>query len=557
MINFTQDDVMLVLRQSAISPRMKIKIEVLNDADMTTAGTIWGTVGGSFSIDGSSDVRRSGSIEIHPTLVENIKIQEGELIWLDKDLHIYVGLYDFLNEEYRYWSMGYYVYTDASIEYNATSNSISLNIADFWKKIDGTKNGQLGALTVEIPAYEENDDGSVASYNTIRDVIISTLENMAGITDYLIDEIGTKLGLEYYNDDYETYRENNEDWNAVPYDLEFSAGCSVADILVELRDLYSQWEMFFEPESNIFTCQMIPNGDDDDAVITNDFFQRVLISESTDIDMTTVRNVCEVWGQVIETDFYSEDVTYSDGVYSADVTSYVAEDDDDPSYTSGDTVALKVPSANDENSCINLCELGAIPIRYQSDDSAVEAGAFEADTVYCFKIRKIKEDDEYIYVAYYLGQWQAHAVNVLTDGSTSDETTTVYGTECTLYSEEYFYALTGAERIDFMVVEDSPFTVQKLGVILDVKTGDEYDNITSNDLAAERAEWENWKNARMTDTISIQTIFVPFYDVNQKVTYQPINEDAPCEYMIQSVSHDLDGYTSTLSMYRYYPYYMS
>ena len=105
------------------------------------------------------------------------------------------------------------------------------------------------------------------------------------------------------------------------------------------------------------------------------------------------------------------------------------------------------------------------------------------------------------------------------------------------------------------IVAVSPFAIEKLGEIPDIKTGGEYENITSNDLAADRAKWENWKNCRLTDNITITTALLPFLDVNKKVSYKRSDSDTEHQYIISSISHDFSGYTSTISMYRFYPLY--
>ena len=99
--------------------------------------------------------------------------------------------------------------------------------------------------------------------------------------------------------------------------------------------------------------------------------------------------------------------------------------------------------------------------------------------------------------------------------------------------------------------------MQKLGVILDVKTGNEYENITSDSLALSRAKYENWKNCRLTDNITITTSLLPFMDVNKKITYKPSDSDEVHQYITTSVSHDFSGNTTTIQMYRFYPLYQN
>lgn len=109
--------------------------------------------------------------------------------------------------------------------------------------------------------------------------------------------------------------------------------------------------------------------------------------------------------------------------------------------------------------------------------------------------------------------------------------------------------------MELEIIPNSPFTVQKLGEIPDIKTGGDYDRITSDSLALSRAKWENWKNSRLTDSITLTTNLVPFYDVNLKVLYQTSCSSAPKQYIIKSVSHDFSSGTSTLSLMKFYPLY--
>ncbi len=129
------------------------------------------------------------------------------------------------------------------------------------------------------------------------------------------------------------------------------------------------------------------------------------------------------------------------------------------------------------------------------------------------------------------------------------------GETCERYSKEYFQKFYHCERVDLTVTPNSPFTVEKIGEIPDVKVSGEFENITSDDLAADRARWENWKNCRLTDNITITTILLPFLEVNKKVSYKRSDADRAHQYIISSVSHDFTGYRTTITMYRFYPLY--
>lgn len=536
----TQEDLLIVLQQSAAST-LKLKIEVL-DSNQTIIGSLeCGLQSGSMSINGESDIRRTASFTIQPTLKEKIKLTENSLLWLNKDIRVSVGLYHPGTRQYKYYPLGCYVYTDTSGTYDATADHLTINCADFMKKLDGTKNGQLGALTIRFPAYQENEEtGEVVKYNIIRNAVIDTLEKLAHITNHRIDDIGEYKGLPDYNENWQQYREENETWNAIPFDQEFSSGCSVLSILTAFRDLYSNYEMFFDMESNAFICQLKPMCYEDDIYLDNRFLQKVLLSESTSVDMTAVRNICEVWGKVIDADYYSEECICSDNIYYSTIPGY------ENGYYNGDVIALKIPAANQENAQININGFGPVGIFNEANEKPLEANRLKPGNVYAFKVKKDK--------TYLLGQWQVHAVNVLTNGKKSGQFVTGSdGIEYELYSKEYFQKFYNCERVDMTVIEDSPFTVEKLGEIPDVKVSGEYENITSDDLAAYRAKWENRKKCRLTDNITITTVLLPFLDVNKKVSYKRSDSDAEHQYIISSVSHDFSGCTTTITMYRFYP----
>lgn len=548
----TQEDLTLVLSQSAAMQTMKLKIEVL-DKNQKIIGTLETDItSGNMSINGESDIRRTANFVVQPTLKEKIKLTENSLLWLNKDIRMFVGLYNCRTKQYKYYPLGCYVYTDTSGTYDSTTNNLTVNCSDFIKKLDGTKNGQLGTLFINYPAYEENiETGEVIKYNIIRNAVIETLEKMAKITNHRIDDIGEYKALPDYNDAWEQYRKENITWNAIPYDQEFSSGCSVLSILTTFRDLYPNYEMFFDMETNTFVCQQKPMCYEDDIYLDNTFLQKVLISENTNIDMTTVRNICEVWGKVIDIDFYSETCTYTNNVYSSTIVGYEDE------YCNGDIIGLKLPASNQIGASININNFGAIGIYNDATEELIKANELKSNHIYAFKIKKIRIDGQDIIKAYILGQWQVHAINILTNGKKSEKYVTHSdGESFELYSKEYFQKFYNCECVDFTVVEDSPFTIEKLGEILDVKTGDGYENISSDNLAADRAKWENWKNCRLTDNITITTALLPFLDVNKKVSYRRSDSDVEHQYIISSISHDFSGYTTTITMYRFYPLYI-
>lgn len=91
-----------------------------------------------------------------------------------------------------------------------------------------------------------------------------------------------------------------------------------------------------------------------------------------------------------------------------------------------------------------------------------------------------------------------------------------------------------------------------------VCSGDEYDNIYSNDLAEQRARYEIYLHSRLHDNISIETVPIYWLDVNQIIEFNlPQSEDGESDlWLVKSINTNInvDG-TQTITAMRYYPLY--
>ena len=549
----TDEDLELITLQNPI--KYVARFEVF-DANEQIIDEVDGIIeAGDYSISSDSDVRRTVSLTIAPSQLHphNMIFEEGGNIWLDKTVHLKIGIIDIRTGEVKYYPSGYYEYTDVSGHYDVATNNLTVSLNDFMVLLDGTKNGQIGALSTIIPAYKEDPTtGEVIEHNYIRDAMISTVSQLGKVKECYVEDIGEAFGTERFNKNYEEYRYLHPLWASVPYDLEFGTGTSVLDIVRSLRDLYPNYEAFFDPINyNSFICQQIPSCLGDEPTFYNDFMQYAVISEDTSVDLTTVKNICEVWGQIIETDFYTEDCEmYNDTEIRCNVAAY--EED----YKNNDKVAIMMPETSEAELYININELGKIPVYDRNTEDFYEPHTFEKNHVYVFQIDRSRIEGVTHTKFYYIGSWQVHAIDVLVDGTyTAGTHTCSDGTVVKKYSKEYFQDVYNCKTVHLTIYPDSPYTVQKLGELLDVKSGDEYDNITSDYLAEQRAIYENWKNCRLTDYITITTLLVPFYDVNVKVRYKPAREEEERDYIISQISHNFDSLTSTIQMYRFYPLY--
>ena len=551
----TSEDIHLIKQPSV---ECFIRINILNE-DGTVLDSLDGIIaGGANTIDANSDIRRTCSFTIIPTRKQEIKVNEASYIWLNRTIKVEVGIKNIRTKEIKWYSQGYYIYTDTSGSYDASTNTLQVNCADFMALLDGSRNGTLGQLQTIIPAYQENNNtGAVIEYNYIRDAIIYTVGQLGRISAIQVEDIGEYKGLEAKNPSgYQAYRAANPTWNCIPYDLEFSSGDTVLGLLTTLRDLYPNYEMFFDI-NNIFVCQMKPSGYDDDIVLSNDYLQQILISEnteSTNSDFTEVKNISEVWGEVIEADFYTESgVTYSGNVYYVPNSAYISGGEN--RYYNGDKIAFKVPVSNSANPSVNIQNLGAIPIYDGENLNRLNAGILIANRTYTFKIKRRYVNGTYDTRAIYMGQYQPHGMTVLLSKAHHDERyITNKGVNVELYSPEYFFELydVSPHALTRTINPDSPFTIEKIGSILQVETRE---SCTTDDLALAQSNYNNYVSTRLTDNITITTLLVPFLDVNVKVSYKPYNSEVENQYIIDTISHNFESGTSQITMHRFYPLY--
>lgn len=534
MKTVSQDDIYLLYnRHKNVYARLEL-LEKNSSGSFNVLDVIEGNiVSGDYSEDAESEVRRTLSFNLVVT-DRSYTVGEFNRIWVDKYVRVYVGQKESRNKNIYWYTKGVYIFDDAQTTFSATDNSITISCSDLVSTLDGTHNGQIDAVTVKIP------QGSI-----IRDAMIQTVTQLGGITSYRVDDIGEYTCLEGIVEDYLERRELYPEWNQVPYDLEFSTGATVWEIVCELRDLYPGFEAYFDEEGT-FICQRIPNCDADDIVLSNDTLSRLVVSENSSVDLSTVRNVTRIYGASIETDRYSDTCTTENNVYKVSFDTFTLADNI--------IVGVKVNSKNVDNmklqisyndgstEAIDIVERNVnIIVKDQSgniiidnnvpNDSEVEitttvsyepcaAGKFESGKVYCFKYSKCLNTGEEEAKMYwvYQGQYQVEALYKNEDTGTA-------------------------------------FCVQKIGERLQVLSGGEFDDITTDTLAMENASYQTWLKSRLNETITLECMDIPFLEVNTKVEYKPKNSDSTEYYIIKRIQESFMQGVMTIEMMRFYRLY--
>lgn len=294
----------------------------------------------------------------------------------------------------------------------------------------------------------------------------------------------------------------------VPNDIEIAQGGTVWNIVTQLRDILPRYETFFDVDG-VFIYQPIPTGSGDPVIIDDTIWPNLLIDESINNDFESVKNYIEVYGRTLDPSYFSTNTTYSGSTLSLTVADYPT------ALTDNTIVGFTTPSTGD------ISATGGISLKMNSltTSTLYEYGTNNPVTAL---------DNETYYVAYYNQGW-------------------------------YLMGHQQPVGIAYDDNPDSPFYVNgSIGRIRHVLYGGEYENITSDKLALERAKYELWKSTRLQDSITLTSIPNPWLDVNVLISHaiRGKSQENAAQYIIKSISTDygIEG-TQSINAITYYPLY--
>ena len=295
---------------------------------------------------------------------------------------------------------------------------------------------------------------------------------------------------------------------AVPNDIEIAQGGTVWNIVTQLRDILPRYETFFDVDG-VFIYQPIPTGSGDPVIIDDTIWPNLLIDESINNDFESVKNYIEVYGRTLDPSYFSTNTTYSGSTLSLTVADYPT------ALTDNTIVGFTTPSTGD------ISATGGISLKMNS---------LTASVLYEYGTNNLVThlDNETYYVAYYNQGW-------------------------------YLMGHQQPVGIAYDDNPDSPFYVNgSIGRIRHVLYGGEYENITSDRLALERAKYELWKSTRLQDSITLTSIPNPWLDVNVLISHaiRGKSQENAAQYIIKSISTDygIEG-TQSINAITYYPLY--
>ena len=295
----------------------------------------------------------------------------------------------------------------------------------------------------------------------------------------------------------------------VPYDIQIDQGGYAFDILSKLRDIMPKYQMYFDVDG-VFHYEPIPSGEDEPVLITDDIWNSVVTGETINTDFTTVKNYIEVYGRTHEVQYYDANPIFTRvGQIMVNVSFNIPAYQDSEYSLIGFTSPSGVPSGGIFRISINNTAIGTLK---------VNGGTLQANQYYVIQRIPVNSSDDKFE---FLGGLQAKSIWQDTN-------------------------------------PESPFYVNgPVGIIREVLCGGEYENITSDTLAQQRAELEGYWKCRLNDNITLNVVPIPWIDVNIVVSHAPKQGDVTNRYIIKSYSVDYGSVSSTMSitMITFYPYY--
>lgn len=485
-------------------------------------------------------------------------------------------------------------YFDMNIGFNITNHTFNSVYKDYsvYISINRCKHFILKSTDKKIIKYSDliigqdyvcnfygntNEDYCFILYNpnTISGAMTSVIQQYSPF-NYLIETIGSNLT--YPDGSNPTY---------IPYNLDFGTGATQWDIIVKLRDLITGYSTFFD-EYGTFCCKAIPTCESDEILLDERVFEPLVISEKSTYELNSIKNVTEVWGGSQETDRYDEkpsitiDTKNKKVIIDVAYNQYACDEhgshNSPYNYSTSELLGFTMPkiSESDINIAINEKYPIYIRVNYEKDQSTGETlpeillindyanknltplDYLTAEYGYCFKPQY---NDGLTWYAVFYGEFQPHAVCLLVDEYPNAEQINADKIKYNCRQISYIYNkglvttyLNGKEST-YVLEEDCPYTINKIGELPQVLSGDDYDSIYTTDLARQRAEYEAWKAGRLTDSITIETKLIPFINTEIKIKYKSIRTGSVNTYIIDKIEHSFTNFTTTIEMHKFYATY--
>lgn len=256
-------------------------------------------VSGNFTFDGSSSMRRTGTLNMIADDIENDLTHTRYLLSINKKIEVLIGFTN-TTDQYKdfpilWFPQGVYVIISPNISHNNEGINISLTLHDKMALLNGECGGTFPASVMFHEVEDIDEDGNIQIIQpTIYQIIQELVHHFGGeqLGKIIISDIDNKakkvmkwIGstpFYYYKQEVKgvfqnffnvNYPQNTEDITSIYYgqdvgyivtdfiypgELVSNAGDSVVTILDQIKNLLGNYEYFYDIEGN-FRFQEIKN----------------------------------------------------------------------------------------------------------------------------------------------------------------------------------------------------------------------------------------------------------------------------------------------------------
>jgi hypothetical protein len=521
---------------------LNYQFQVVDDISGVVLSDTW-------TISATSDIRRTGTLVILPDNDEAYKIQAGSKIFLDKYVQVYIGIKDETTNEIVYNNMGIYLINNPTHTFDSTNNSITLQLVDLMAKLTGLRNGNLAGYEYQLKEGQN-----------VKEIIVAVL---------------AEVGFNNYNIEID-----EEDYQTIQFDMSVDGTATLYDILKTINEnQYINYQMYFDVDG-IFHFNHIPSGKDAPVMVDDDIWRYAYISHEVTTNYEDLKNDIIVLGKTHTASKYSSDCTLNDHTFTMSSASVKREKNHIKlAFTTPKNIT---PTVDGEQYYLNLNNYGSYPLRTTlgslhfkmlpntyyvvrlqnfGRESLSLIGA-QNTTTYTLK-KPLPLDDMGVTASDIVGWYVSALAKSLNEAITENAKIVSYneqnltitlsksintdkawtGRLCYMYNpntDETYWQFMGENQPRAEIKDEnpsSPFYVNgSVGDIRIVLSGGDYDNISTNELAMERAQYELYTRCRLNDNMSLTVLPIYWLDVNWLIEITLPTEHTPKRFLTKEIT---------------------
>lgn len=513
----------------------------------------------NFSKDANSDLRTNVDLSMvvrDSDNANNIKrvADEG---WINVFVDVIVT-YTVSDGAHNY-KIGRFIVNAPQSSYSAEEDTLSLSCVDLMAQLTGMRGG--------VVDYERGSTIRIPKGENVRESMIGILERF-GIVDYDLDECLNSGG----------------EIQPVPYDLEFETGATGYDMLTALRDVMPNYAVYFD-NNGVFCYKPIPTDETVPVVLPYVDLGKLVVSEQVSVDYESIKNHVQVYGKSHDCAiFLPSDYNASpSNPFTAGWTMWKRGRTYNGIFTPQNNI-LQCSIAYDNP--VDLPDQFLVGVQFPREFRDINNELFDVNSpsmihdekgflinIDLYNSNLSIESGGFLYevgadYTDYAGSQNIPKVTILssTDTGTASGTLLYYVflvrsqevASPSGYQNVHWFVNYGQQQVFAESKNEAPqsaFFIDKIGEKTIVLTGGDYENIPSDTLAQERADIELYWRSNMQESITLETIPIPWLDVDTIITYSKRQESTPTKYIVKSISCDYTtgGATMSINAAKFYP----